>query len=183
MLIMVIKIPNSNGLTKNLCPNININITITTKPRILEIVESMRAFNSLHLMINQFFHNHGEEQRKRILSMDSRTHLGTTLMHPKLNINTTINIIIKHKILEIVESMRAYNSLHLMINQSSLNHGEELRKHTQRMDSRTQVSIGYLNKKRETSVTKVLMRQCMDLHLMIRVYFQNHGEESLNHIQ
>ena len=125
-LIMAIRIQISNGLIKkNLhCPNINTNIIITTRLRILETVVFLRKFNNSHLMINQFYHNHGEEQRKHIQSTDSKTTHGTTSMLLKLDTSITITITPKHKILEIVELLKKFNNSHPMINQCSHNHGE-----------------------------------------------------------
>jgi hypothetical protein len=116
--------------------NIDINIIITIKLRILEILVLPRRSNNLPLPIRASSHNHGEEQRKPIQSMDSKTHHGTISTPPKLDINTTITTMLKLKILEILVLMSLSNNLPQPIRVSSQNHGEEQRKLTHAMDSR-----------------------------------------------
>jgi hypothetical protein len=57
----------SNGLTNQQLLHKKIR-------RILETKESMRKFMDSLPMINLYFHNHGEELRKLIQSMVSKTH-------------------------------------------------------------------------------------------------------------
>jgi hypothetical protein len=98
-------------------------------------------------LINQSFHNHGEELKKLTQSTDLRTQnsngsIRNHWLRRSISTNTSTDITIKLRISVIMVSMRLFmDSLHL-INQSFHNHGEELRKLTQRMDSKIHLSNG-----------------------------------------
>jgi len=121
---------DSNGtlMQKHHMLNINIIIIIELKLRILVTRELLRRYNNSQQTINQFSHNHGEESRRLIQSMDSRTpHSNGTLMqnHHMLNTNITIIIRLWLRILETRESPRKFSNLLPTINQYSHSHGEE----------------------------------------------------------
>ena len=125
--------------------NINITTVTTTKPRISETMELMSKFTDLHQLTRVFFHNHGEELRLLIHQMDSRTHLSNGSINQQLhlyNTNIITSTIIKPRILGITESMSKFTDLLLQTRVFFHNHGEEQRKHTQRMDSRTHLGNG-----------------------------------------
>merc|ERR1719473_728253 len=128
------------------------------------------------LLINQSFHNHGEDLRLLTQSTDSRIHLGngSTRNHwSRRNTSTTTSITIRPRTLETMESSRRSTDSLQLINQSSHNHGEEQRKPTQRTDSRTQNGNGsqWLSKRRETSVIMALKSISTDLLPMTNLFF------------
>ena len=139
--------------------------------RILVMKVSWKRFTDSPQMTNQSSHNHGEEPRKLIQRMDSRTHLGNGFHK---NFTTTI---IRLWILVMKVLSRRSTDSPQMTNQSSHSHGEEPRKLIHRMDLRTLHSSGFLNKIKETLVTLELLRKSMDLLLMTRAFCHNHGEE------
>jgi hypothetical protein len=178
--------PLGNILTSQLWlkRSTDITISITIRQKILEIMESLRKFMDLHQTINLFSHSHGEEQRKLIHQMDSRTHLGNGSIKKLWSKRSTdITIIIKLKILEIMVLLRKFMALPRTINQFSHNHGEEQRKHILKTDSRTHPGNGFhfQKKRRETSVIKELLKKFMDSHQTTSLSYLNHGEESQNH--
>jgi len=146
--------------------------------RTLEIKELMKKSMDLLPTTDQFFHNHGEESKRHTQSMVSRTQ----------NSNGSINQLPLHnkrrEILVIKELMRKSTVLLLTTDQFFHNHGEESKKLTHKMDSKTQNSSGsinqllLLNKKRKISATKESMRKFMDLPPMTDLFSHNHGEES-----
>merc|ERR1719272_2662281 len=144
-----------------------------------------------HLTTNQFSHNHGEEQKKHIHRMDLKTHLGNGLIR-KHWFKNTIDIIIttKLRILVMKASMKRSTDSHLTTSQFSHNHGEELRRLTHKMDSKTQPGNGSIRKhwskntidiiittKLRILVMKVSMKRSMDSHPLTNQFFHNHGEE------
>jgi len=133
----------------------------------------------LPLPINLFSHSHGEELRKLIQRMDSKTHHG----NGSHNRNIIITIITKPKTLVTKVLSKRYTVSPQMTNQFSHNHGGEPRKLTQRMASKTHLGNGFLRKIRGILVTVELMRECTDLPQMITVYSHNHGEEQKKHTQ
>jgi len=109
--------------------------------------------------------------------MDSRTHHGNGLTKSHLfNTNTITNI--TKEILETMVLLKKFTDLHLTTNQFFHNHGEELRKPTPKMDSRTQLGNGFhsQNKRRETLVTMVLLRKFTALLRTINQFYHNHGD-------
>merc|ERR1719272_2611689 len=150
-----------------------------------------------HLTTNQFSHNHGEEQKKHIHRMDLKTHLGNGLIR-KHWFKNTIDIIIttKLRILVMKASMKRSMDSHLPTNQFSQNHGEELRRLTHKMDSKTQPGNGLIRKLWSKNTidtiitirhvileTKALLKKSMASHLPISQFYHNHGEEQRKLIQ
>jgi hypothetical protein len=70
---MVSKILLGNG-SINLLLNTSTTTNITIRLRILEIMESLKKFMDSHQLTRASSHNHGEELRKLIQSMVSKTH-------------------------------------------------------------------------------------------------------------
>jgi len=169
--------------------NTTTSIITTIRQRILEIMESMSKFMDLHQLINLSSLNHGEEPRKLIHLMDSRTHPSNGSINQhwlKRSTDTTITIKLKLKTLEIMVSMSKSMDSHQPINLSSHNPGEEQSRLTHQMDLRTHLSNGSINqllykRRRETSVTKESTNQSTDSHPTIHLSYLNHGEDNKNH--
>jgi hypothetical protein len=139
-------------------------------------------------LINQSFHNHGEELKKLTQSTDLRTQnsngsIRNHWLRRSISTNTSTDITIKLRISVIMVSMRQFMDLPLATNLSCHNHGEELRRLTQRMDSKIHLSNGSpllskSNKRHtETLVTLTSLRKFTDLPLTTSLSCHNHGEE------
>jgi len=83
--------------------------------------------------------------------------------------------------------LRKFTDSHPTTSLFSHNHGEEQRRPTQRMDSRTHLGNGSLllkrSKLREILETMVSSKKSTALLPTINPFFHNHGEELRNHIQ
>jgi len=170
--------------------NNNIDITITIKLWTLVTKVLSKKSTDSHPTTNQFFHNHGEEQRRHTQRMDSKTHHGNGL----LNKSTITIIITKLRTLVMKVLMNQSTDLHHLTNQFFHNHGEEQRKHTQSMDSKTHPGNGSISQslkkhwpkntidiiittKLRILVMKVSMKRSTDSHLLTNQFSHNHGEE------
>lgn len=127
--------------------NINTTISIITKLKISVTMEYLKRFTDLPQLIRACSHNHGEDLKLLIQSMDLKIHHSNGLIKnhlPRRNTNTITSIIIKLKILVITVSLRKFMDLPLLIKVFYHNHGEELRNHTQSMDSKIHHSSGLI---------------------------------------
>jgi hypothetical protein len=150
----------------NLKRSINITINTTTPRRILVTKESMRKSMDLLPTTDLFSHNHGEESRKLIHKMDSRTQLS----------NGSINQQLLHK----VNNNHAMDSMDSVVKYQQKEY-HQLEDHLQLLVITAMVIMP--KKKRETLEIKESMRKYMVLLRMINQFFQSHGEELKNHIQ
>jgi hypothetical protein len=150
---------HGNGLTKTPRRSLSLNTIIITSIEILVMKELSRKFMASHQPTSQFCHNPGEELRSLIQLMALRTHLGNGSTSQKLRrlnhlSNTITIIIINIRILVMKVSLkRSMDSLQ-MINQFSHNHGEESRKLTHKMASRTHLGNGLTKMPRKNPLPK-----------------------------
>jgi hypothetical protein len=201
-LVLELEEPHSMlKLKKKILPLRSINITrsTTTKPRISEITVSSRRSTDSHQLTRAFFHNHGEDHRLHTQSMDSRTHLSNGwIRNHWLRRSTIITITTWLRILVTMVSLKKSTDSPLLTRASCHNHGEELRKHTQLMDSRTHLGNGSIRNpwlrrststttntiiKLKTSVTMVSLKKSTDSPQLTRAFSHNHGEDLRLHIQ
>jgi hypothetical protein len=128
---MDLRIHHSNGLINQL--------PLHNKKREISVIKvSMRKSMDLPPTTDLFFHNHGEEPRKLIHKMDSRTQLSNGSINQLLSLNK------KKRISATKVSMRKSMDLLPTTDLSFHNHGEELRKHIHKTDSKTQLSNGLI---------------------------------------
>jgi hypothetical protein len=115
--LMASRTQTSNGSTSQLSlrrsTSISIITSITTRPKILETTVSLRKFMALPTTTRVFSHNHGEESRKLIQLMDSRTQTSNGSQSKRRETSVT------------TVSLRRSTDLQLTTRVSSQNHGEE----------------------------------------------------------
>jgi hypothetical protein len=140
-------------------------------------MELMRLSTDLLQLISQFSHNHGEELKRHIQGMVSRTHHSNGSHLPsKSN---------KRETLETKVSLRKFMDLLQPTSQSCHNHGEESLNHIKLMVSRTQLGNGLIKhpllkknlrrvtseirrSSRESTVSSTLTTACIQLHTQER---------------
>jgi hypothetical protein len=118
------------------------------------------------------------------------------MLRRNLLLNTIIITIINIKILEMKELLKRSTDSHQTINLSSHSHGEESRKPTHKMDSRTHLGNGLTKMQRKslllniTIITnteilemKELSKKFMASHQPTSRSYHNHGEELRSLIQ
>ena len=131
--------------------------------------------------------------------MDSKTHLGNgSIRNHWLRRSTTITITTRLRISVTMVLLKKSMDSPLLTRASCHNHGEELRKLTQLMDSRTHLGNGSIrnlwlrrststttniNIKLKTLETMASLRKSTDSHQLIRAFSHNHGEDLRLHTQ
>jgi len=135
----------SNGSIRDHSSRRSTTTSITTKLGTLVTTVSLKRSTDSPQMTRVSSHSHGGELRKLTQLMDSRTQNSNgSIRDPSLrrSTSTTTNTITKQWILVTMESPKKFTDSLQTTKASCLNHGEESRRPTQRMASRTHLSNG-----------------------------------------